>query len=132
MGDDDELAWLPMLASVCAERRSWSRGECGDEWLAKSEVKLREANASLSVQAAALWLAARAWVVSATGASTSSTQHKPSGSLSAAQRLALDGGVCAPGTVCAALLCDTADPIAKTATACVWKAEFAVFRSQFS
>ena len=106
----EDEAWLTLVARICAERRA--AGGAGDddrsEWLARSEAKLREANARACVPEAALWLAARAWALAAAaedpdpGPASTGARGCDAG---AVRRLALDGDLVSPGTgggLCAA------------------------------
>jgi len=98
--DEDEGAWLSLVARMCAERRV-AGGDGSAEWLARSEAKLREANARACVPEAALWLAARAWAlaVAAEGPDRGpASTGTPGGEAGAVQRLALDGDLVSPGT----------------------------------
>lgn len=127
---DDELSWVSLVSSMCAERRV-TGGSCHDEWMSRSEAKLREANATAQVPAAALWLAARAWALAAR-AGPAAAPSSEQGRKTAAHRLALAGDLCLPGSVCAELLGDGGKGRAQAneSDGC-WQAEFAVFRALF-
>jgi len=75
----DNVAWLPLVARLCSERRKAEAGgaDCRDAWLSQSEDRLREANASAATPDAALWLAARAWAIGATGKDAGNLCPKP-------------------------------------------------------
>ena len=99
---EDESLWLPLVSRMCAERRAQTAGSSASrvEWLARSEAKLREANADASVPMAALWLAARAWALDNSDEKDCPDRAANCAQIpqNATQRLALDGDVVSAGT----------------------------------
>ena len=125
----DELAgWLPLAAALCDERRAAGGRRC-EAWRVRTAAKLREANASTSAAAAALWLAARAGALHglADGGTPCGEDDGGPDAMGLVRRLAIDADVCAAGTVCGALL--GSDAGGGDNARSVWEAEFTVFRA---
>jgi hypothetical protein len=126
----DHTQWVSLVSSLCAERRA-TGGRCHDEWVSRSEEKLREANAAAQVPAAALWLAARCWALAARAEAHGAAPSSEPGHQTAVHRLALADDLCLPGSVCAELLGNGGKGRAKATASDGWLEEFAVFRALF-